>query len=63
MNSSHDTEINRIHEFGHTLGLDDNVKTGAMGGLMEYPPSSISQKEANQLGNNGFLPAVENKER
>ncbi|MBB1139941.1 hypothetical protein [Myroides sp. WP-1] len=59
MNTTSDNRTNQIHEFGHTLGLDDNVKTGEKGGLMAYPPGKISQKEANKLGNGSFLPAVE----
>lgn len=59
MNSKHDNSINRIHEVGHTLGLDDNIRTGNTGGLMEYPPERMTRKEANQLGNGSFLPKVE----
>lgn len=59
MNTIHDNQKNQVHEFGHTLGLDDNKNTGAKAGLMEYPPGKITQKEANQLGNSGFLPAVQ----
>src|SRR5690606_31058818 len=29
MHKDFDSQINRIHEIAHTLGLDDNVKTGA----------------------------------
>jgi len=59
MNTAHDRRIIQIHEIGHTLGLEDNIKTGAKSGLMEYPPGKISQQEANQLGNSDFLPAVQ----
>jgi hypothetical protein len=59
MNSKHDNSINRIHEVGHTLGLDDNKNTGNKGGVMAYPPEKMTQKEANQLGNGSFLPKVE----
>lgn len=62
MNTAQDTRTNQIHEIGHTFGLDDNTKTGAKGGLMAYPPSKISQREANQLGNSDFLPAVQKRE-
>lgn len=61
MNTSYDTKMNQLHEIGHTLGLDDNIKTGAQSDLMEYPPGKISQNEANQLGNGDFLPKIEKK--
>lgn len=59
MNTAYDNRTNQTHEVGHTLGLDDNDKTGHKGGLMQYPPEKVSQREANQLGNSGFLPAVQ----
>ncbi|NLN24828.1 MAG: hypothetical protein GX163_04085 [Bacteroidetes bacterium] len=58
MNTEHDNQSNQIHEFGHTLGLD-HPEGGAKDGLMRYPPSKISQEEANKLGNSDFLPAIQ----
>ncbi|ANQ50579.2 hypothetical protein MY04_3214 [Flammeovirga sp. MY04] len=58
MNSSKDTKMNRIHEIFHTLGFSHPKGAGGSGGIMKYPPEKPNQNDANQLGNDSFLPAV-----
>ncbi|MFV0290570.1 MAG: RHS repeat-associated core domain-containing protein [Mangrovibacterium sp.] len=58
MNSSQDTKMNRIHEIFHTFGFSHPKGTGGSEGIMKYPPEKPNQSDANQLGNDSFLPAV-----
>jgi RHS repeat-associated protein len=57
MNVSKDTKMNRIHEIFHTFGFTHPTGGGGTG-IMKYPPEKPNQRDANQLGNDSFLPKV-----
>ena len=60
-NTLYDTRMNRIHEIFHTLGFSHPKGSGGSQGIMTYPPSSPSKKDANELGNSTFLPMIKIK--
>ncbi|WP_123912808.1 hypothetical protein [Chryseobacterium pennipullorum] len=61
MNDDHDTQINKVHEIFHTLGMSHPKTKGGNNGIMKYPPEKPNQKDANTVGNGAFLSAIEKK--
>ena len=57
MNIQGDSEMNRIHEIFHTLGLD-HPDGGGDQGIMKYPPETPTKQDALELINNEYLPTL-----
>ena len=58
MNVEYDTFNNRIHEIFHTFGFEDIKKWKIGHGIMNIPPETPNQQDADLLINNGFLPKI-----
>ena len=58
MNVEYDTFNNRIHEIFHTFGFEDIKKWKIGHGIMNIPPKTPNQQDADLLINNGFLPKI-----
>ena len=56
-----DSQINKVHEIFHTLGMSHPKTTGGNKGIMKYPPEKPNQNDANSVGNGSFMPAVDKK--
>ena len=58
MNEQEDSKMNRIHEIFHTFGFSHPKGSGGKQGIMKYPPSKPSKKDALELSNIEFLPTI-----
>ena len=61
MNVDEDTKRNRIHEIFHTFGFSHPKGSGGTQGIMTYPPSKPSSKDALELMTTPFLPTIKKK--
>ena len=57
MNKPFDSKMNRLHEIFHTLGFT-HPKGGGKQGIMKYPPEKPTKKDALEISNSKFLPAI-----
>lgn len=58
MNEPEDSKMNRIHEIFHTFGFSHPKGSGGKQGIMKYPPSKPSKKDALELSTIEFLPTI-----
>ena len=61
INVDEDTKRNRIHEIFHTFGFSHPKGSGGPQGIMTYPPSKPSSKDALELMTTPFLPTIKKK--
>ena len=52
------TQMNRLHEIFHTIGLTHPKREGGNQGIMKYPPQRPTKKDALELINIEYLPTI-----
>ena len=52
------TQMNRLHEILHTIGLTHPKREGENQGIMKYPPQRPTKKDALELINIEYLPTI-----
>ena len=52
------TQMNRLHEIFHTIGLTHPKRVGGNQGIMKYPPQRPTKKDALELINTEYLPKI-----